>query len=103
MNQSDKSYAAAVCLSGIFGIFGIHHFYLGRWIHGIIDLSMTLSGFTLLATGNPVLGFLILGIDVVHTFIITIMLFVGVYKDGNGNVVIYPGQTLGNDNIIQTN
>lgn len=38
---SDKSYVTAAVLSGIFGVIGIHHFYVGRWGHGLFDLSMT--------------------------------------------------------------
>jgi len=38
---SDKSYVTAAVLAGIFGMIGIHHFYVGRWGHGLFDLSMT--------------------------------------------------------------
>jgi TM2 domain-containing membrane protein YozV len=48
MKQSSKKYSTAVCLSGIFGIIGIHHFYLGRWMHGIVDLSMTIGAIALI-------------------------------------------------------
>jgi TM2 domain-containing membrane protein YozV len=40
MSKSDKSYIVAVCLSGIFGYFGIQHFYLGRYIEGFITLPL---------------------------------------------------------------
>lgn len=95
MQKSSKSYVVAVSLSGIFGILGIHHFYLGRLWHGLFDLSMSLSAFYLIITDESLLwGYLILGIDFIHTLIVTIMLLVGAYKDGEGNVVTYPGQTL---------
>jgi hypothetical protein len=94
MKPSLKNYATAVCLSGIFGLLGIHHFYLGRWIHGFADFSMTIGGVILIATGLDLLGIIILCIDVIHTFVVTILLLVGAYKDGNGNVVTYPGQNL---------
>ena len=94
MNKSPKKYVTAVCLSGIFGLLGIHHFYLGRWFHGIADFSMTIGGFILIGTGFDLIGILILGIDVIHTFIVTILLLVGAYRDGEGNVVTYPGQNL---------
>ena len=35
---SDRSYGVAVALCGIFGIVGIHHFYLGNHLHGLFDL-----------------------------------------------------------------
>ena len=94
MKQSPKSYVTAVCLSGAFGLLGIHHFYLGRWIHGSIDLSMSIAAFILIVAGLDLLGIIILCIDVVHTFVVTILLLVGAYKDGNGGIVTYPGQNL---------
>jgi TM2 domain-containing membrane protein YozV len=94
MKQSLKKYPTAVCLSGIFGLLGIHHFYLGRWLHGIVDLSMTIGAFVLIGIGLDFVGFLLLGVDIIHTFIVTILLLIGAYKDGGGNVVTYPGQVL---------
>lgn len=94
MAKSNRRYATAVCLSGIFGPLGVHHFYLGRWFHGIADLSMTTSGFVLIIKGFNFLGVCILAIDFIHTFIVTILLLVGAYKDGRGHVVTYPGQKL---------
>ena len=92
--KSDKNYICAVCLSGIFGVWGIHHFYLGCWMHGLLDLGMTLLGIALLLTGNTAIAIPILGVDIIHTLIVTIMLLIGVYKDGNGKIVTYPGQVL---------
>ena len=39
---SPKSYVWAVCLVGIFGTLGVHHFYLGRWVHGMFDLGLVI-------------------------------------------------------------
>jgi TM2 domain-containing membrane protein YozV len=94
MKQSKKKYTTAVCLSGIFGLLGIHHFYLGRWLHGIADLSMTVVAIILIGIGSEVLGYLLLGIDIIHTLIVSIFLLTGSYKDGNGYVIAYPGQTI---------
>lgn len=94
MEKSKKKYVTTVCLSGVFGLLGIHHFYLGRWLHGAADLSMSVSGLVLLVMGFDVLGCLVLGIDIIHTVIVTIFLLIGKYKDGYGYVVSYPGQTL---------
>lgn len=55
---------------------------------------MTIGGFILIGTGFDLIGIFILGIDVIHTFIVTILLLVGAYKDGKGNVVTYPRQKL---------
>ena len=102
---SSKSYGAAVCLCAIFGLLGIHHFYLGRILHGIIDLSMTIGAIALIFTGQVQLyegsgtgggllmaGYGLLIIDAIHTFTITILLLIGKYRDGRGFVVAYPGQ-----------
>jgi TM2 domain-containing membrane protein YozV len=91
---SSKNYGVAVCLSGIFGILGIHHFYLGCWIHGLVDLTLTVSGFAFVFSDRPILGWTILAVDWLHTIIVTIILLVGAYKDGSGRIVTYPGQEL---------
>ena len=73
---------------------GVHHFYLGRWVHGIADLSMTVGAIILIVIGSELLGYLILGVDIIHTLIVSIFLLTGSYKDGNGDVITYPGQTI---------
>lgn len=94
MEKSDKKYSTAVILSAIFGIFGIHHFYLGRWLHGLLDISMTLGAFILISLEHILFGSLLLGIDIIHTFIVTIILLVGAYRDGKGCLVTYPNQII---------
>ena len=93
---SDKSYAVAVCLAAVFGVLGIHHFYLGRLLHGIFDLGLSIAGFTLIVMGQSealiMTGAILLGIDVLHTLYVTFKLLVGEYNDGQGKLVTYPGQ-----------
>jgi len=92
---SDKRYVVAVVLSALFGILGIHHFYLGRWGHGLFDLALTIGGFALIFTGSGwlvALGVILLIADGIHTFVVTIMLLIGEYRDGEGRKVPYPGQ-----------
>lgn len=89
IEKSNKSYAAAVCLAGIFGMVGIHHFYLGRWAHGLFDLSMMVFGVFLLCIGEPA-GLLLLLIDFVHTIYFFFKLIIGEYKDGKGHLVAIP-------------
>lgn len=91
---SEKSYATAVCLSGIFGILGIHHFYLGRYLMGIIDLTFSFLALYFFLTGRWMMALFLISVDYIHTVIITIVLLVGAYKDGDGRLVTYPGQTL---------
>lgn len=94
ITPSPKSYAVAVCLSMIFGVVGIHHLYLGRWISFAVDFSLFVltvyfwfSGEVLLAIGFGL-------VDMIHTFVITIMLLTGTFKDGKGMTVCYPGQKI---------
>lgn len=89
---SRKSYGAAVCLSAVFGVLGIHHFYLGRHLHGLFDLGLTASFIYFFAIDRAIIGLIFLVVDVLHTLIVTIQLLVGAYRDGEGGIVAYPGQ-----------
>jgi TM2 domain-containing membrane protein YozV len=89
IDKSKKSYAAAVCLAAIFGTVGIHHFYLGRWAHGLFDLAMMVLGVALLMVGEPV-GLLLIIVDCVHTVYFTFKLIIGEYKDGSGRLIAIP-------------
>ena len=94
LQPSSKSYAIAVSLSAIFGVIGVHHFYLGRYLEGIFDLSLLLATLYCYITGNFLWAVAFFIIDGLHTFIITIMLLTGSFKDGKGRYVCYPGQKL---------
>jgi TM2 domain-containing membrane protein YozV len=91
---SDKSYTIAVCLSAIFGVVGIQHFYLGRWVEATIDLCLFITTIYFFFTGQIALAFFVGAIDALHTFIVTIMLLTGTFRDGHGRLVLYPGQKL---------
>ena len=91
---SEKSYAIAVCLSGVFGVAGIQHFYLGRWFEAFLDLDMLIATIFLFAIGEPLWAILIGSIDALHTMIVTIMLLTGSFRDGHGRLVLYPGQVI---------
>jgi len=93
---SEKSYTIAVCLSGIFGVVGIQHFYLGRLVEATIDLGLLILTIYLFVTGHFGLALLAGAIDAAHTFIVTIMLLTGNFRDGQGKLVPYPGQTIRN-------
>ena len=94
LEPSDKSYAVAVILSAIFGVVGVHHFYLGRYVEGTIDFSLFVATLYFFFTGQFGWALLFGAADALHTFIITIMLLVGAFKDGRGRVICYPGQRL---------
>lgn len=91
---SDKNYILAVCLSAIFGVFGIHHFYLGRYLEGIIDFSLAILAIYFYLNGQILWAVLVFVVDSIHTFTITIMLLTGSFKDGKGFYICYPGQKL---------
>lgn len=91
---SQKNYVVAVCLSAIFGVLGIHHFYLGRYIEGTIDFSLAILTLYFYLNGMFVWAVVTFLLDSIHTFIITIMLLTGSFKDGKGHYVCYPGQKL---------
>jgi TM2 domain-containing membrane protein YozV len=95
---SSKSYAIAVSLSAIFGVIGVHHFYLGRYLEGIIDFALFAATIYFFVIGNMVWAFAFFVIDGLHTFIITIMLLTGSFKDGKGRYICYPGQKLRHSN-----
>lgn len=93
---SPKSYSTAVILSSVVGFVGAHHFYLGRWMEGLLDLGLTIAWIYCFSRGEPVLGFVFLVADFGHSLIVTIMLLTGNFRDGAGRRVFYPGQEIAN-------
>ncbi len=92
---SGKSYGTAVILSGIFGFVGVQHFYLGRWLEGLLDLGLTICWIYSLVVGEILFAILFMLADFGHSFIVTIRLLTGSFADGQGRIVCYPGQKLG--------
>lgn len=95
--SSPKSYAVAVVLSAIFGMIGVQHFYLRRWGEGILDVFLSSSWIYAFAVGKPIVGAAFFGLDLLHTVVVTYLLLVGKFKDGDGNLVRYPGQRAPDD------
>ena len=91
---SDRRYVVAVVLAAVFGVLGIHHFYLGRILQGLFDLGLSMSAAALFVIGRPAPAMALLAIDVVHTYAVTFQLLVGACRDGQGRLVTYPGQKL---------
>ncbi len=92
--KSEKNYATAVCLSAILGLFGIQHFYLGRYVEGSVDVLLTVAWVYFFFNDHLLYGIIMLGLDGLHSFVATILLLTGSYTDGKGQYVCYPGQTL---------
>jgi len=91
---SPKKYTTAVILSGIFGVMGIHHFYVERWGMGMLDFFLFIATMLLYLNHLYVAAGIVFFIDIVHTVIVTYLLLVGQYKDGDGLLITYPGQKL---------
>ena len=96
---SPKSYGAAVALCGVFGMVGIHHFYLGNILHGLFDFAMFLIWFLIWITGAAGNDFLMLLAvacflaDFVHTLVVFTKLICGTARDSRGRRVAIPGHT----------
>lgn len=94
---SPKSYGVAVSLSAIFGLIGIQHFYLGRYILGLTDVSLTVGFIYFMYVAGDETHFLVIGLvcfalDFLHTLFTTYSLFTGSFRDGHGRLIPYPGQ-----------
>ena len=93
---SPKSYGTAVALCGVFGVVGVHHFYIGNYLHGIVDFLLFVTGLScVLYSEDPVvilLGVVLVLADVIHTGVIMYLLFVGKQRDGDNLLIRYPGQ-----------
>ena len=92
---SPKSFGVAVSLCGVFGILGIHHFYLGNIVHGLIDFLLFVAAMVCFfnnSDGWILFGMLLLMIDIGHSVWVMYMLFTGRTHDSKGKLVAYPGQ-----------
>ena len=93
VEYSQKSYGAAVALAGIFGMLGIHHFYLGNVLHGLFDQGLSIIGITLIAVaispGLILLGVAMLVVDFFNTIYVFYKLIVGEWHDGRGKLVTF--------------
>ncbi len=92
--KSPKSYTVAVGLSAVFGVIGIQHFYLGRHLLGIADLTLTALAVYFFVIGEYLFAIFFFGLDFLHTIVVTTQLIIGSFKDGEGYYVCYPGQEL---------
>ena len=78
---SKKSYVTAVCLAGILGTLGIHHFYVGRWLHGLFDLSLLITAIIFFSLSFWILAILFLLADLIHNTYFVYKLIIGEYRD----------------------
>ena len=92
-DSSQKSYVTAVCLAAIFGTVGIHHFYVGRWLHGLFDLSLLIAAGIFFFSSAWILAGLFFFVDVVHNTYFVYKLIIGEYRDGSGKLIKVPGSS----------
>ena len=94
-NISPKSFGVAVSLCGVFGIMGIHHFYIGNIVHGLIDLLLFVAAMVCFFNNTEswaLFGLMLLLIDVGHSVWVMYQLFTGKTYDSQGRLIPYPGQ-----------
>ena len=90
--MSTRSYGSSIAWCGVFGMLGIHHFYLGNWLHGIFDLSLFILGVGLYSSfGQPLeaVGALLLVIDFFHSAYVFYKLIAEKQKDGDGKLIVF--------------
>ncbi len=89
--QSKKNYAIAVVLAAVFGTLGIHYFYIGRTVIGLIDLSLSIAALICLMRGMIFLAAFLFFIDFLHSVYATYKLVTGQEHDGEGSLIACPG------------
>ncbi len=94
VQASPKKYSTAVALSFVFGFVGVQHFYLGRWLEGLLDVGLSIGWILCFVMGEVMLGSLLIALDFGHSFVVSIMLLTGSFRDGEGHIICYPGQKL---------
>ena len=78
---SDKSKVVAGLLQLFFGMFGTGRFYMGDTKVGGIQLALTIFGFMTLIL---LIGFLVLGVVAIWTFVDAIVILIGQPRDEYG-------------------
>jgi TM2 domain-containing membrane protein YozV len=74
-------------LCGIFGVLGIHHFYLGNMLHGLVDLSLLVLAVIMFASGFDGIGIVLFIVDAVHTIVVFYLLITEQQRDSAGRLV----------------
>ncbi len=85
--KSPKSYGVAVTLCGVFGVLGVHHFYLEDWLHGLADAGLFIMAVVFAIQGYAGLALLVIVIDAIHTIVIFYYLIIEKWRDGQGRPV----------------
>lgn len=85
----------SVALCSVFGLAGVHHFYLGNILHGLFDLGLLVAALILINGYDEMLvllGRFLFIVDIFHSGAVMYLLFTGRTEDGRGRLVVYPGQ-----------
>lgn len=82
---SSKERLVAILLCFFLGVLGAHRFYAGRIPTAVIMLITTVLGWITVFIG---IGFILIGITSIWTFIDFIIILVGKFKDTNGYPIV---------------
>lgn len=98
-DTSPKSFGVAVTLCALFGLAGVHHYYIGNILHGLFDSGLFVVTILLFVLGSNAgnegllpLGVILLLVDIIHSIVVFFRLIVGKQRDGKGRRIRYPGQ-----------
>lgn len=83
-NTSSRNYVVAILLAFFLGTLGIHRFYAGKIGSGIAQLVLTVIGWI---TAIFVIGFFIILAVGIWVLIDFIMIILGKFEDGDGNLI----------------
>ena len=80
-NLSDKNWIIAAVLNLFFGWAGIHRFYLGRPLSGIVMLLLTVIGWL---TAGIIIGIVVIAFVAIWNFVDFIRIICNGLTDGRG-------------------
>lgn len=83
-NASSRNYVVAILLAFFLGGLGAHRFYAGKIGSGIAQLVLTIIGWI---TAIFVIGFFIIFAVGIWVLIDFIMIILGKFEDGDGNLI----------------
>lgn len=86
---SPKHRILALILSLFMGTFGVHNFYVGKFLHGILQVALFITGFSLISpeakgfTTKGIIGIILASIVMLWATVDFFMILFGRFKDKN--------------------